>query len=220
MTRTSASDLCDRYEQLYTGVVADVLDEYGYEDQTMDRHIEPLDDQMVAAGVAFPAHGRANRSVDPDTQIRRFLEMLDDAPPESVLALHTRDTTSSHIGELSTLALLQRDCRGVVVHGGVRDTRFILEQEFPVFTRFKLPADSVPRWELIEWGEPTVVGGVAVAPGDVVLADVDGVVVVPEEVAEDVLSDAEEMTRTENEVRAAIRDGVAPPEAYDRYGTF
>lgn len=214
------SQLCDRYEQLYTGVVADVMDEMGYHSRTLDPDILPLERGMTTAGIAFPAVGVTNDDVDPDVQIRRFLEMLGEAPADSVLAINTNDTSSSHIGELSTIALSNRGCRGVVLEGGVRDTEFILEQEFPVFAQYQTPADSVPRWELIEWGEPTVVGGVHIEPGDVILGDIDGVLVVPQDIAEEVLHAAEADRDTESELRQALRNGADPLVAYEEYETF
>lgn len=214
------SELCDRYEALYTGVIADVLDERGFMDQVLDPGIEPIDPALTTAGAAFPVVGRANRSVDGDEQIRRFLEMLGDAPADSVVVYETRDDASAHIGELTTTALANAGCRGAVLDGGTRDTAFIREQGFPVFTRFKTPADSVPRWEVLDWDARATVGGVAIEPGDVVVGDVDGVVVVPREVAGDVLREAEAMVDTEDALRAAIRDGADPLAAYEEYGTF
>lgn len=216
----SKKKLCNRYERLYTGVITDVLDDYGYEDQTLNRNIKPIDREMSAVGIAYPAVGRTNRSVDPNDQIRRFLEMLEEIPEHSILVMNTNDTRSSHIGELTTTALANQDCRGVVVEGGLRDTEFISEQNFPVFTQYRTPADSVPRWELVDSGTTAVVGGVSVSPGDIVVGDIDGVVIVPQEVAADVLHDAEAEKETEDQVRAAIEEGTTPLEAFEEYGTF
>lgn len=213
-------ELCERYERLYTGVVTDVLDDYGYGDQALDRSIQPVDRGMRAAGVAFPAVGRPNRSVDYDEQIRRFLQMLGEVPEDAMLVVNTNDTASSHVGELTTMALAERGCRGVVVEGGLRDTELVLEQGFPTFAQFRTPADSVPRWELLEWETTAVVGGVAVSPGDVVVGDIDGVAIVPGEVAADVLRDAEAEKDTEDEMRQAIQEGMTPLDAYEEYGTF
>lgn len=213
-------ELCDRFERLYTGLVADVLDTYGRTDQTMDPELTPLDRSQTFAGVAFPATGRPNRGVDHEQQMRRFLEMIGDAPEHSVLALEANDERAAQIGELTTTALAAQGCRGVVVDGGLRDTAFVRDQGFPVVRRHQTPADSIHRWELLDWDATAVVGGVEVAPGDVVVGDVDGVVVVPASIAEDVLVDAEEMRETEDDVRDAIREGATPVEAYDEHGTF
>lgn len=213
------AELCDRYGELYTGLVADILDDHGYEDQTL-HGIDPLDRGMRAAGIAHPAVGRANRSVDPDEQAYRFLRMIEETPADSMLLLDANDAVASHIGELTTTALHNNGCRGAVIKGAVRDTEFIVEQGFPVFTDRRSPLDALPRWELVEWGETAVVGGVTVSPGDVVLADADGVVVVPEGIKSEVLADAETERDTESEMRAAIEEGMSPVDAYEEYGTF
>ena len=89
-----------------------------------------------------------------------------------------------------------------------------------MFSRFVTPEDSTWRWELEATQVPVTVGNVQVEPGDWVVGDDDGVVVVPAPIAEDVLAAAEEKASTESEIRAAVRDGMAPLEAYERYGTF
>jgi 4-hydroxy-4-methyl-2-oxoglutarate aldolase len=106
------------------------------------------------------------------------------------------------------------------VDGGCRDVRFILEEGFPVFTRFVTPEDSTWRWQLRATQLPIVIGRVQIDPGDWIVGDDDGVVVVPSAVADDVLDEAESKAATETEVRAAVRQGVLPLEAYERYGTF
>jgi regulator of RNase E activity RraA len=97
---------------------------------------------------------------------------------------------------------------------------FVLEEDFPVFCRFVTPEDSTWRWELEATQVAITIGRVAIEPGDWVVGDDDGVVVVPQAIAEDVLAEAEEKAATESEIRAAVREGVLPLEAYERYGTF
>jgi 4-hydroxy-4-methyl-2-oxoglutarate aldolase len=94
-------------------------------------------------------------------------------------------------------------------------------QDFPVFSRFTTPQDSTGRWEIVEHGDVVLeIGGVTVARGDWIVADHDGIVVIPGNVAEDVITAAEEKAATENEIRAAVRAGTTPLDAYERYGTF
>lgn len=213
--------LCDRYERLYTGAVTDVLDtEYGRYDQTMDTALSPLADDMTTAGVAYPVIGRQNRAIDPEENIRSILQMLGEAPEHGVLTYQTNDDRAAHLGELSVTALAEQGCRGAVVDGCVRDVAYMLDHGFPVFTKHRTPADAVPRWEILDWDTAAVVGGVRVEPGDVVVADADGVVVVPEEIAEGVLVEAETLVDSESAVRDAVADGVSPLQAYEDHGTF
>lgn len=216
----STPKLCDRYASLYTGAVTDVLDDAGFQDQTLSPEISPIRDDSRMAGIAYPCRGRPNRSVDTETNIRNILRMLGDAPPHSVVMYETNADAAAQIGELSVECLQAGDCRGAVVDGGARDLDFILDTEFPLFTRYITPADAVPRWELLSWDEPAVVGGVEVRPGDVVMGDVDGVAVVPHEVAVDVLREAESLVDTEDQVREAVRAGTHPLDVYDEYGVF
>lgn len=214
------SELCDRYASLYPGAITDVLDDMDYEDQTLDPGVGPLEDHMATAGIAYPCVGRSNRSVDEEENVRNILQMLGDAPEDAIVMYETNATDSAQIGELSVECLMVNGCRGAVLDGGARDLDFILENDFPLFTRFRTPADAVPRWELLDWDTEAVVGGVEVSPGDVVVGDVDGVVVVPEAVAEEVLLEAEQLAETEDAVRDAVRDGVHPVDAYEEYGVF
>lgn len=217
----SAAELCERYSNLYTGAITDVLDtEFGTYDQTMDKRIEPLTQGMSCVGIAFPVVGRPNRSVDPDENVANILTMLGEAPEDAVLTYQTNDTEAAHLGELSTTALEAQGCNGAVVDGCVRDVSQMLEQGFPVHTRYKTPADALPRWEILDWNVTAVVGGVEVHPRDIVVADADGVVVIPRELALDVLEAAEELASSEDEVREAVENGTAPLAAYNEHGTF
>jgi len=212
--------LCDRYEALYPGAIADVLDDRGLTDQTLDRGITPIRAEMSFAGAAYPCIGRPNRSVDEEENVRAILQMLGDAPEHGVVMYETNARDSAQIGELSVECLLANDCRGAVLDGGARDLDHILENDFPLFTKYCTPADAVPRWEILDWDSEAVVGGVDVTPGDIVVGDVDGVVVVPESIAVEILREAEELADTENDVRAAVRDGVHPVDAYEEHGVF
>ena len=127
---------------------------------------------------------------------------------------------SAHLGELSVTSLKARGVAGCVLDGGCRDVGFILDEGFPVFARFVTPEDSTWRWELEATQVPVTIGRVRIEPGDWVVGDDDGVVVVPQTIAEDVLTEAEQKAAIESEIRAAVREGMQPLEAYERYGTF
>ncbi len=210
----------DRFAALYTGVLADVLDDLGLRRQTLPPEIRPLAPGMRVVGQAFTVAGAPSEQEDWDATIRKTLAMLGDVPPEHVAVYATGHDRSAHFGELSAVSLASRGVGGCVIDGGCRDTRFIVEEGFPVFTRFVTPEDSTWRWEVVATQVPIEIGAVRVEPGDWVVGDEDGVVVVPRSVAAAVLESAEQMAGTENEIRQAVRAGTSPLEAFERFGTF
>ena len=210
----------ERFEAIYTAALADILDTRGHRAQTLPPSIRPLEPGMRLAGPAFTVSGRAADTVDHDAAIRKVLRMLGEVPASQVSLYACEQDVSAHLGELSVTSLEARGVAGCVLAGGCRDVRFILELGFPVFCSHVTPEDSTWRWELEATQVPVTIGNVHVEPGDWVVGDDDGVVVVPQAIAESVLVEAEEKAATESEIRLAVRDGMAPLEAYERYGTF
>ena len=172
------------------------------------------------AGRALTLRGEPSAIDDPDIVYPPFLKMLGDIRPGDVLTNQANDNVSAHLGELSSETAKFRGARGAVIDGGARDTEYMVRLGFPVFARYKTPADIRGRWRLVEWNVPIVIGSVAITPGDLILGDRDGVVVIPQRMAEEVVSKAEEVVRTENLVRAAILTGVLPSRLTSATGGF
>jgi 4-hydroxy-4-methyl-2-oxoglutarate aldolase len=218
---TSTGELARRFAALYTGALTDVLDRRGYLQQTLPTELAPLRPGMRLAGPVYTVLGRPHPGHDYDSSIRRILRMLGSVMPGSVAVYQTNDRANAHLGELSVTSLASRGCVGAVIDGGARDIEYMLRQDFPVFARYTTPQDCVPRWELLAHGDVSIeIGAVQVSPGDWIVGDRDGLVVVPGECVDDVLGEAEEKVATENEIRDAVRAGALPLEAYERYGTF
>ena len=218
----SATDaLAGRFASVYTAALTDVLDRRGLRNQTLPPELAALEAGMRIAGPAYPVLGHPHPEHEYDASIRRILSMLGAVPAGHVAVYETGDRSSAHLGELSVTSLQGRGCAGAVIDGGVRDADYILRSGFAVFARYATPQDCVRRWELTAHGDVTIaIGGVRVAPGDWVVGDRDGVVIVPSALTEEILSEAEEKVALENRIRDAVRDGVLPLEAYERYGTF
>ena len=210
----------ERFAAVYTAALADVLDDRGLRQQTLPSEIRPLAAGMRVAGQAFTVQGRPTDTQDWDAAIRKTLAMLGSVPTGHVAIYACEHDIAAHFGELSATSLLSRGVAGCVIDGGCRDVRFIIDEGFPVFSRFKTPEDATWRWQVQATQVPITIGRVRVEPGDWVVGDEDGVVVVPAAVAADVLAEAEAKAATENEIRSAVRDGSSPLEAYERYGTF
>jgi 4-hydroxy-4-methyl-2-oxoglutarate aldolase len=213
----------ERFAAIYTAALADILDARGLHAQTLPSTIRPLERGQRLAGPAYTVKGGPASSPDAasyDAAIRKVLGMLGDVPAGNVAVYACNHDVSAHLGELSVTSLKTRGVAGCVLDGGCRDVGFIRGEGFPVFCRFLTPEDSTWRWELEATQVPITIGGVEIEPGDWVVGDDDGVVIVPQAIAEDVLVAAEEKAETESEIRVAVRDGMSPLEAYERFGTF
>ncbi|OLC34870.1 MAG: hypothetical protein AUH81_11310 [Candidatus Rokubacteria bacterium 13_1_40CM_4_69_5] len=218
----SADTLPWRFGKLPTPAVTDVMDEMGLPRQTLPSTIQPLTADMRLAGYAFTARGRPHRGPprERDQTLRQFLKMLGAVPSDSVLVLAANDNMAAHFGELSAHWFRARRVRGAVIDGATRDAAAIGRLRFPTFVRYRTPQDSVPRWRVTDWGLPLTIGGVRVSLGDIIVADVDGVVVVPRRVAHQVLIRSEKLVGAENKVRSAVRRGMTPLQAYEKFGSF
>lgn len=220
--RPRTDNLPRRFSRLYTAAVTDVMDRMGLLRQTLPSTIVPVTPGMRVAGYAFPVRGRPHRGrpSEHDATLRKFLAMLGAVPSESVLVVAANDSVAAHFGELSAEFLRRRKVRGAVVDGATRDAAYIAKIGFPTFARYRTPVDSVPRWRVQDWGVPVTIGGVRVALGDVIVADLDGIVVVPRRAAAEVLARCEKLAGTEHKVRTAVKRGMTPLEAFEKYGAF
>ncbi len=216
----SSDDLRARFSAVYTAALTDVLDELGHRRQTLPAEIVPLAPGARVAGPAFTVEGRTNHAIDPDVSIRRILEMLGAVPAGHVAVYEPGDATCAHFGELSATSLQVHGVAGVVINGGCRDVDLVLESGLPVFARYRTPQDAVSRWEVLDWGHAIEIEGVRVTTGDYIVGDADGVAVIPRDLIETVLTEAEALVGTENLIRDAVRAGMKPLAAYEQFGKF
>ena len=216
----NVDDVCRRFSLIYTGAISDVLDEMGCRNQVLPSSIQALTIDQRVAGVAMPVEGEPTESQDPEEVYVPILQMLGDLRNGDVIVSQPHDNISAHIGELSCETAKFRGARGAVIDGGARDIDYILKLGFPVFCRYRTPADVLGRWKLVSYGEAIQIGQVTVRRGDFIVGDKDGVVVIPREMILQVLEKSEEVVNTENLVRKAILRGVHPVDAYRQYGRF
>ena len=200
----------DRLAKLYTPVVADVLDKLGFRCQCHALAHPPA----VARG-----EGRRVRAHGADSPGPRSVAALPYAGELAAVdslaggdVLVVSESAWSFWGELLSTAAKYRGCRGVVLDGPTRDSTAIRAMGFPVFHVGFHPADSLGRLDVVDHNVPIECGGVLVYPGDLVLADHDGVVIVPNAAAE-----ADAATRGgESERREPRPQGVGGRDDDDR----
>lgn len=213
-------DLADRLARTYTGAVHDVLRDMGHANCVLPPSIRLIDPAQKLAGRVFTMSGHIDQTLDPRESLLRWTGFLSKAEPGSVVICQPNNSSIALMGELSAETLKLRGVRGYIVDGGCRDVEFILAMGFPVACRFFTPADIVGRWTPDAFEAPITIGTVTIANGDYVLADRDGVVIVPAAMAAAAIARTEEVMTTENKVRAAILDGMDPQQAYLQWGKF
>ena len=212
--------LAERLGKLYTGVVYDTLSDLGQPDRALPPAIRALVPGPVLAGPVWTMTGVRAPTASPDETLRAWTGFLSEAPAGHVVVCQANDDTIALMGELSAETLKFRGVLGYVVDGGTRDVDFIERLGFPVFCKFATPADIAGRWRVGETGGAVRIGNVDIATGDYLIADRDGVVIVPRVHAETVVERAEAAVAAENKVRGAILSGMDPRDAYSVFGKF
>ena len=206
--------------RLYTAVLSDVLDECGCRDHALAPAIRPLDDSLVMAGFARTGLYREVYHVEPDENPYELeIALVDDLKRDDVVVFGCGG--SSRIapwGELLSTAATARGAAGCVTDGLVRDIRAIRALRFPVFHGGIAPLDSKGRGKVAAIDVPIRCAGVDVVPGDVVVGDADGVVVVPQALEQRVLARALEKVSGENRTRDELRAGARLAEVFARHG--
>jgi 4-hydroxy-4-methyl-2-oxoglutarate aldolase len=213
--------LCERLASIpYTGAISDILDEMGLREQVLPHEIHCMRPGQTVAGRALTVLGEPAEGLTRDDYFVPFLKMLGSVEAGDVVVIQPNDCSVAHFGELSAETALSRGGAGVVVDGGVRDVEYLLRLGFPAFARYTTPRDMVGRWRLVDFNVPVTIGRTRVCAGDYVVGDRDGVAIIPRLAAEEAIGRAEEAVREENHIRTAVKEGMHPVTAYQKYGRF
>ena len=211
-----------RYLRVDTSNVADVLDTLGYLNQGLAPDFSPYPvNAGRMAGTAYPLRGQMTPyALGGDADKMKACQGLS-AGEVSVWSGDGEGVC--YFGELIAIGMKERGCTGALVDGGVRDVRWLGEIEFPVYARYRTPVQSIARWKVTACQVPVYLRGAAgalvvVRPGDFILADEDGAIVIPFEVLEQVLVESEKLTRTEENIRAELKNGLTLAEALKKFG--
>jgi 4-hydroxy-4-methyl-2-oxoglutarate aldolase len=206
--------------RLYAAVVSDILDDLGHRDHILDPAIRPLGRGAVIAGFASPFLVAEVDQI-PDEPYTGEIAALDDIRPgEVILVAAGGSARAACWGELFSVAARARGARGTLIDGHCRDASRIAGLGYPVWCRGTLPLDCKGRTAVTAWRQPAVVGGLPVRPGDLVVADDDGAVVVPGELTEETISRALAKASKEHGLRDALEAGSTLRAAYDQFGVL
>ena len=214
-------------DNLFTAVVGDILDRMGHRRQFLPPEIKPLRGGMKIVGRAMPvlvadvydevsstSRGPFNR------QFGLMLDALDDLKPGEIYVATGASRTYALWGEIMSTRATHLKAGGTIVDGYVRDGGGIESLGFPTFCRGLYSQDISCRGKVIDFRTAIEIGGVRIAPGDLIFGDGEGVLVIPSQVEREVVSAGVEKVSTESRVVVAIRGGMSAREAFDKYGVM
>ena len=207
-------------KKLYVAVISDVLDQMGYRQQATRSAFHPYTGTEKLLGRCKTTLWADVFDVDKNPY-ELELKAVDSCQPGDVLICAAGGSNRSGIwGELLSTAARNSGCVGVIVYGAVRDVAKMREMNFPVFATAKNVYDSQNRQKVIDVDVAVEIDGVVFNPGDLVMADEDGIVVIPNKIEKEVIEAALLKIDAENVTRDAIKNGMKATEAYQKYGVL
>lgn len=207
-------------DHLYSAVLCDALDCLGLANQSPRVPLHAYTGSVVLLGRCKTTLWEEIFHADPQTYALE-LAAVDACREDDVVICAAGGSLRAGIwGELLSTAAKNRGCVGAIVDGAIRDVAKMTAMGFTVYARGTSPYDSMHRQRVTDVDVAVEIGGVRFSPGDLVLADADGVVVVPQEAEAEAVSRAWDKVHAENRTREAIRRGMRAGEAYDKYGVL
>ena len=207
-------------ESLYSAVVCDALDALGYPNQSPRVPLAPQTTESLLVGRCRTTLWVTMYHVDP-SPYELELKAVDACRPDDVLIAAAGGSMHSGVwGELLSTAARNSGCVGAIVDGAVRDVAKMRAMQFPCFARGRCVYDSQNRQRVVDIDVDVEIDGVRFSPGDLVFADLDGVVVVPQAIETAAIAAAWKKVHDENVTRDAIKAGMRATEAYRKFGVL
>lgn len=210
-------DVIGGFMKVSTASVADAVDKIAGKRGYMDHAIKPrISEKKIVGPAVTVREGPTDEFVPP----RHALDLIDESPEGSVIVIAIDGEADVAVwGGLMTAGAEVNGLAGAVLDGGVRDVIEIRrDSDFQVFARSVSPGTTLGRFKTLSSNEPVVCGGITVSPDDLIVADLDGVVVVPKGHAEAVLAMATEIEEREAEQARLIRETKSLREGLAKYG--
>lgn len=210
-----------RFQPLYTGLVADILDDLKLRKQWLGPRLRPLSPDMKIAGPAYPVRGRARVAESGDDPRYRQIEMIEAMTPGCIVAVDPGgEKHAAHWGELMSRSSRAQGAAGAVVAGHIRDSAMIKQIGFPVFHETFSPLTALWRFETTDFLVPISINDVEILPGDFLFGDIDGVLVIPKGVVAEVLAKAEELSGKEKLMRTGLGKGQKIRDLFEKHKAF
>jgi len=206
---------------LNSSIVHDALRSENYTNQTLPYEIKPLEFNKVIAGKIWTVSGNLKKNASEQETLLSWTNFLSEAEDNSIIVCQPNNYEIALMGELSAETLKLKNIRAYITDGGCRDvTRIKSEIKLPIYCRFNTPKDVAGRWIVEEMGTSIIIGDIKIYTNDYLIADEDGIVIIPNLIIDKIINKAKKDLNSENKMRKAILDGIDPKEAYLKYGKF
>ncbi len=206
--------------RLYSAVIADTLDSLGCRNQTLRHDLRLIFPEARMAGRAATMR---TENIDhiPAEPYKLELALLDSLKPGEVVVCASGGSSAASLwGELLSTCAVARGSRGVLIDGLTRDAAKIIEMRFPVFALGFIPTDSKGRIETVAIRQRVQIGTVQIDDGDLIVADLDGCVVVPQAIEDQVIEKARAKVSAENTVRDLLAQGASIQQVFREHGVL
>lgn len=210
-------------QELYAAVIGDVLDQMGHTRQFLPADIRPVAPNMIIAGRVLTVRGMDVAPDDPIAQQDPYgllFEALDALGRDDVFLYSGGRPEYAIWGGLMSTRAQYLHAAGAVIDGCYRDSKEILELQFPTFARCAYAPDQKGRGIITDYRCDLQIGDVRISNGDYIFGDRDGVVIIPTQIGAAVFTAAFDKVRTENQLRIALEGGMSARAAFDKYGIF
>lgn len=205
-------------ERLTSAILSDTLDLVGLRDQVLPTRLSPLVAGTRAFGRAATVQFVPSPEFDDADPYRDSINFIDSLEPGQLVVISTAESNESAFwGELFSAAALGSGVVGVITDGNLRDSDKIAALGFPAYSRSRRPIDYRGRMRVVSSGAPVTLFGVRICVGDLVMADDDGVVVVPREREEEVLARARKRAGSESTVLSELLAGESLSTVWERH---
>jgi len=216
MKKPTISEMCEGFVKTYPAAITDIMDtDFNLHNQWLGAEIKPLVPEMVVAGPAMTMRWVKDPVIINDEAYEKMAKQLvDELKPNIVPVIDTSKCMNAGFwGELMCTICEEKGVKGAVIDGGVRDPFYIYKQGFNMFATFPCPLEAnFNRAQLESVQKPIFINGVVVRPGDFIMGDFGGVVVIPQEVVYDVYEKVKILVEQESETRRLIRAGASVKE--------
>jgi regulator of RNase E activity RraA len=217
-SRAQQDPIIEGFKLVEAASVADAMEQLYGKKAYMSHDMRPLA-PVKFAGRAVTVLLKKEEHREGPAASKGMLDAIDTAAPGSVYVMVVEDGLDyAGIGGLMSTAMKYRGLAGAVIDASVRDTPQIQKLQFPVFSRGVAPSTTINHYRFAGSNIPVTCAGVEVRPGDIIVADMDGVAVVPADKAEEVLRKAQQLDDVEHRMIPFIENYKSINEAVKQFG--